>query len=421
MGYKRRSAATGAHPRAPGVCYHARVDDLAKPDYAALANRPPLEAARAIVPLIRRESNRMHEERELTPEIVAALADARLFHMYLPRSLGGRELAPPEYLPVVEALGHADASTGWCVNQGAVFMMNSAFMDRGAAEAIWDSPRTVIANGPSPTAEARRAPGGYRLTGRWTFSSGFPHATWLAGLAHIANADGERERGARGGPVLRHLIFPKEHATRHDTWHTRGLRATGSYDFEVNDLFVPEEYSVWNYGDPVREPGPLYHYSTVILFACGFASVALGVARAGLDAFVEFAVGKLPRGDRSRLIDKQVVQAQLGQAEMRWRSGRYGLHGAVRDVWARVQANDGLELEDQIALRGAATHAIHLAKEAVDIVYEACGSDAIFEYHPLQRCFQDIHAITQHVQGRLAHYEAVGQFLLGLEPDPQWL
>ncbi len=363
----------------------------------------------------------MHEERELTPEVATALADARLFHMFVPRSLGGRELPQPEYLPVVEALGYADASTGWCVNQGAVFMTTSAFIDRGAAKRIWDSPRTVIANGPSPTALARRVPDGFRVTGRWTFSSGFPHATWLAGLSVLADEHGERERGPKGEMVVRHMIFPKSAAIRHDTWHTRGLRATGSYDFEVKDLFVPEECSVWTYGDPVKEPGPLYAYSMVLLFACGFASVALGVARAGLDAFIDFAGGKLPRGDRTRLADKQVVQSQVGAAEMKWRSGRYGLHGAVREVWDRVSTTGRFEVADRVALRGAATHAIHLAKETVDIAYEACGSDAIFEHHPIQQRFQDIHAITQHLQGRLAHYETVGQLALGLEPDRQWL
>ena len=390
-------------------------------DPRTLAEKPPLAAARALAPLVRREAGRMHEQRELTPEIATALADARLFHMFVPRSLGGRELPHPEYLPVVEALGHADASTGWCVNQGAVFMTSSAFMDRGAAERIWDSPRTVIANGPSPTAEARRVANGYRVTGRWSFSSGFPHATWLAGLAVLADEHGERVPGPNEEMVVRHMIFPKSAATRHDTWHTRGLRATGSYDFEVNDLFVPEENSVWTYGDTVKEPGPLYAYSMVLLFACGFASVALGVARAGLDSFIDFAGGKRPRGDRRRLADKQVIQSQVGTAEMKWRSGRYGLHGAVREVWDRVCTSGRFEIADRVALRGAATHAIHLAKEAVDIAYEACGSDAIFEHHPIQQRFQDIHAITQHLQGRRAHYETIGQFALGLEPDRQWL
>ena len=390
-------------------------------DPRALGEKPALAAARALAPLVRREAARMHEQRELTPEVATALADARLFHMFVPRSLGGRELPQPEYLPVVEALGHADASTGWCVNQGAVFMTSSAFLDRGAAERIWDSPRTVISNGPSPTAEARRGANGYRVTGRWSFSSGFPHATWLAGLAVLADEHGERVRSPNGEMVVRHMIFPKSAATRHDTWNTRGLRATGSYDFEVNDLFVPEENSVWTYGDTVKEPGPLYAYSMVLLFACGFASVALGVARAGLDSFIDFAGGKRPRGDRRRLADKQVIQSQVGAAEMKWRSGRYGLHGAVREVWDRVCTSGRFEIADRVALRGAATHAIHLAKEAVDIAYEACGSDAIFEHHPIQQRFQDIHAITQHLQGRRAHYETIGQFTLGLEPDRQWL
>jgi alkylation response protein AidB-like acyl-CoA dehydrogenase len=147
----------------------------------------------------------------------------------------------------------------------------------------------------------------------------------------------------------------------------------------------------------------------------------MGLARTMLDAFVELARDKTPRGGRRTLRDNHVVQSQVAQAEARLRSARMFLVGSLDEIWRAVGRSGTLTLDQRMTIRLAATYAIHLAKEVADIAYQAAGSSAIFTAGPFERRFRDIHAVTQQLQGRQAHFETVGQFLLGLDPDTQFL
>lgn len=377
---------------------------------------PPLRAAHELAPRIRAAQDQIDAQRELPPALAAQIADAGLFRMLVPRSIGGAELDFPTYLRAVQVVAAADGSTGWCVNQAAVFATRAAFVPKDVALEIWGEPRAVVANGPPPGGEAVPFERGYRLSGRWTFSSGCRHATWLAGIARV-HEDGRARRNPDGTPDVRILLLPKREARIIDAWDVRGLRGTGSHHFTVQDLFVPTEraHSIW---DPALESGPLYVIPMNLLFSCGFAAVALGVARSALDSVLELCGSKRPRSVRSILRDQPVVQRQVGEAETVWASARAFLHESAREIWEHVCDRHEISMKQRIRLRMASTHAIRLAARAVDMAYEVAGSDAIFESQPLQRRFQDIHVITQHVQGRGAHYESIGRFLLGLEPDP---
>jgi indole-3-acetate monooxygenase len=383
-----------------------------------------LEAARALAPRIAAAADQADRDRALPPEIVDALAEAGLFRLLVPRSLGGAELALLDYLPVIEVLARADASTAWCVNQSCVRATTAAWLDPVVAgELFGRDGSAAIANGPLP-GRAVAVPGGFRLSGRWSFASGCRHATWLAAVATVVEGDSPRQR-PDGAPDLRHLILPVEQARLEPSWDVAGLRATGSDSFVVEDVFVPAERAVAVGRDPLREPGPLYRLPMNLLFAAGFAMVALGTAAAALEAFIELAGGKTPRGDRALLRDQPVVQLQTAQAEAHRRAGRTYLLAAVADAWAAaVRATAGapdVEVEPRAALRLAATHAIHLSTQAVDLVYAAAGASAIYADNPIQRRFQDVHVATQHVQGRLSHYQVVGRHVLGLEPDLLWM
>ena len=377
----------------------------------------PLETARALAPLIRQYADQIDEQRELPRPLFEALADAGLFHLVIPRSLGGGELDLPTYIQVIEELGKADASTGWCINQGGVFATYSARLPRELARAIWiDTPRSVVANTPVPDATAIPVEGGYRVTGRLSFSTGCRHASWLATFAKILD-NGQPRRLADGELDVRYLFVPVSEAEILDTWRVHGLRGTGTHHFTVTDVFVPQERTFLAASAPLREPGPLYVIPRTLLFASGDASVALGTARSALDTLVELAGGKTPRGVKGLLRDQALVQSQMGHAEAHLHAGRALLSETVREVWDAVCATGDITIEQRVALRLAATHAIHLAVKVVDTAYNAAGATAIYQSCPLQRHFQDIHVITQHIQARLAHYESVGRFYLGLEPD----
>jgi alkylation response protein AidB-like acyl-CoA dehydrogenase len=380
-------------------------------------DQPLLDVARKLAPQIRSYADEIEAERELPRPLFEALADAGMFHMALPRALGCPEIDLPTYIQVIEELGKADASTAWVINQGGIFATYAARMPHDVARAIWiDTPRSVVANTPAPSAKAVVVPGGYRVTGCQGFSTGCRHASWLAAHAQIIE-NGHPRLLENGQPETRYLFVPVAEAERLDTWHVRGLRGTGTHDFAVHDVYVPAERSVLAAAAPLVETGPLYRIPRTLVFASGDAAVALGVARACLAAFYELAGAKTPRAIRGLLRDQPMVQADIGHAEADLRAGRAFLTEAVRDLWASVSATGTISLDQRAALRIAATHTIWLAVQVVDTVYNAAGATSIYKGHPLQRAFQDMHVISQHVQARRAHYELVGRHWLGLEID----
>jgi len=376
----------------------------------------PLEAARKLGPLIRSSAAETDAQRELPRPLFEAMADAGLFRLALPRTLGGSEMDLPSYVEVIEEIGRADASTAWVTNQVAIFATYAARMEPAAARAIWvDPPRSVVANTPLASAQAVVVPGGYRVTGRQGFSTGCRHASWLA--AHATVSENGRPRLDEGQPEMRYLFVPRPQAELLDTWQVRGMRGTGTHHFAVHDVFVPEERTVKSVTAPLVERGPLYRLPRTLVFASGDAAVALGTARSCLGAFVELATTKTPRAMDALLRDQATVQSDVGRAEARLRSGRAFLFEAVRETWEAVVTTGGVTLDQRANLRLATTHGIRLAVEVVDMVYNMAGATAAYEASPIQRHFQDVHVMSQHLQARLAHYELVGRHWLGLKID----
>ena len=375
-----------------------------------------LEAARKLAPMIRAAADETDAARELPRPLFEAIADAGIFHLAVPRALGGAEIDAPSYVEVIEELGKADASTAWAINQGAVFATYAARMPRDAARAIWiDPPRAVVANTPVASGRAIVVPGGYRVTGRHGFSTGCRHATWVASHAQVI--DNGEVRLENGQPEARYMFVPVAEAERLDTWHVRGMRGTGTHHFAVNDVFVPAERTVLSGTAPLLEPGPLYKIPRTLLFASGDAAVALGMARSSLETFFELAGAKTPRAMQALLRDHSMIQVNVGHAEAAVRTGRAFLLETIREIWSHLMATGTITLDQRATLRLATTHGIRLAAQAIDIVYNAAGATAAYDGNLIQRHFQDIHVITQHLQGRLANYELVGRHWLGLPVD----
>ncbi|HYE94464.1 MAG TPA: acyl-CoA dehydrogenase family protein [Terriglobales bacterium] len=375
-----------------------------------------LDAARKLAPQIRASADEAEALRELPKGLFADLFDAGFVHMALPRSIGGAELDLPTYVQVIEEIGKADASTGWVVNQLAIFGTYASRMPIEMGRHIWiDTPRGCVANTPAATAKAVVVPGGYRVTGRQGFSTGSRNAAWVAAHAQVID-NGEVRRDEAGDPLALYLFVPVAEAELLDTWKVRGMRGTGTHHFAVNDVFVPAERTVLSTGAPLREKGPLYQVPRTLCFASGDAAVSLGMARVCLDTFMELAGSKTPRSVPTLLREVPMTQLHVGQAEAALRSGRAFLMEAVRDIWEAALASN-VTLEERAKLRLATTHGIRLAAQVIDTVYNAAGATAAYEDHLLQRHFQDIHVITQHLQGRFAHYELAGRYWLGLPID----
>ncbi|MGH7055338.1 MAG: acyl-CoA dehydrogenase family protein [Stellaceae bacterium] len=382
------------------------------------AGGDPLAAARALAPLLAAEADEIERRRELTEPVLAALIERGLFRLLLPKALGGAELPPAEFVAVIEEVARYDASTAWCLGQANGCAMTAAFLAPEAAQEIFGPPGSVVAWGPPGPAECRAAPGGYRLSGSWSFASGSHHATWLGAHVPVVAPDGTPRRRPDGGAILRTLLFPKAAARMSDIWHVVGLRGTGSDMYAVSDLFVPERHAVLR--DPAAAPrrgGALYRFSASTLYSAGFAGVALGIARSVFAAFVELARDKIPRGARRTLRDDNVIQSEVAQAEARLSSARAHLLGALADIWCEVCGTGGLTQDHTVTIRLASTWAIHQSRDVVESLYHAAGATAIFAGQPFERRFRDIHAVAQQYQGRQAHFETVGQVLLGLPAD----
>src|SRR5215471_13578440 len=327
------------HAPWPGRLQIARID----------VTLSPLEAARKLAPRIRSSADEIDAARELPRPLFEAMADASLFHLAVPRAIGGVEVDLPTYVQVIEELGKADASTGWVVNQGAIYATYSARMPPAHARAIWiDPPRAVVANTPAATATAVVVPDGYRVTGRQGFSTGCRHATWVA--AHAQVIENGEVRLDRGEPEMRYLYVPVGEAELLDTWHVRGLRGTGTHHFAVHEVFVPAERSLLARTAPLIETGPLYQIPRGLVFASGDAAVSLGVARSCLATFYELAGAKTPRFMTGMLRDQPLVQADVGHAEADLRAGRALLTETVRDVWATVSIGGTLSMDQRAAL-----------------------------------------------------------------------
>jgi indole-3-acetate monooxygenase len=377
-----------------------------------------LRRARELGPELEVAAEEIERRRELPDPIVEALTERGLFRLLLPRAFGGAELRPAAYVAVIEEIAKHDASTAWCLGQACGCTMTSAHLDPEVALEIFGGKRGIVAWGPPGPAEARAVSGGYRLTGTWSFASGSHHATWLGAHVAILTPDGTPQLRPDGGPVVRTLLFPKASAKFADIWHVVGLRGTGSDSYTVTDLFVLEKYTVLREATPKpRQPGRLYAFSSSNIYASGFAGVALGIARGALDAFIDLARDKIPRGAKQTLRDNNMIQAQVSQSDARLSSARAFLLGSLDEIWREVGKAGRLTMDHNTTIRLASTWAIHQAREVVDTAYHAAGATAIFESNPFERRFRDIHTVIQQYQGRQAHFETVGQALLGLEPE----
>jgi alkylation response protein AidB-like acyl-CoA dehydrogenase len=383
----------------------------------------PLERARALGPLLEDLAEQTEQERRLPAPVLRALHDAGLFRLLLPRSLAGGEVDPVTFVRVIEEVARHDASAAWCLCQAAGCSMTAAYLPPAAARAMFGDREAVLAWGPSLDARAVAVDGGYRVTGTWSFASGCRHATWLGGYCAIREPDGSARRRPDGTPDGRTMLFPAAQAALIDVWHVTGLRGTGSDTITVTDLFVPHEHTV-SRDDPAerRHPGPLYCFPSGSLYASGFAGVAMGLAQTSLDAFIELAREKEPRSSRRPVRDSGLVQAQVAQAEAQLGSARVFLLDALTRIWGDVSRSaSDLDLEQRVQIRLASTYGIHQARQVVDTVHHAAGSTAVFTSSAFERRFRDMHTVTQQLQGRQAHFETVGRYLLGLPPDQTFL
>ena len=378
-------------------------------------------AAAALAPQIRATRDEIETARRLPAPLVRALAQAGLFQLNLPRTMGGPESDPLTSFRAVEELSRIDGSVGWCASTSISGSSFGGWLPADVGRALFGQPPDVrIAGSNRPEGQARIVDGGYRVGGRWEFASGIDHANWLACTCEVVDDHGPRLT-PDGTPEIRTLLVPAEAATVHDTWSVMGMCGTGSHDFVVDDVLVSAEHT-FSILDPPLDAGPLYHPRLfMVVIRAPFGGIALGIARGAMDAFVELATHARSSSSATLLRERPLVQTTVAQAEVIISAARAYLLDAIGTAWTAVcdgKPDPGREIAEA---RLAITNAFRESVRAVDLLFHAAGTNAIYRKHPLERFFRDIHAAVQHGAGMASNFESGGQVLLGLRPrDVGW-
>jgi alkylation response protein AidB-like acyl-CoA dehydrogenase len=340
--------------------------------------------------------------------------------MLLPRAYGGEEVDLGTWFRAMEALAKLDGSTAWCVGQMNGCAATACAVDPAVARDIWGPPRAALSWGPPLKARADEVDGGHRVSGEWQMSSGSRHATWIGLTASVFDRNGAPVPPPPGTTAACTFFVPADAVTWVDSWDVIGLNATNSGGYKVEDRFVPKGYSAYRERIlDTRIDTPLYKFPLNTFFSIGFSAVALGLARAMLDAAVALAEKK-PRAAKYALGENHLVQFQIGDAEARLRSARGYVESTAERVWQTVVATGELTTPLRIDVRMATTFAIGEAKTVADVAWETAGATAIFASSPFERRYRDLRTMTQQMQGRKTHLQDVGAYLLGLEPGLQF-
>jgi indole-3-acetate monooxygenase len=373
-----------------------------------------VERVQALAPIVKQWRDIGEQERHMPHSLFEALRDAGVFRMSVSKTVGGAEVDDETIVQVIEELSRQDGSVGWNVMIASGAAIAASYLPAVALREVYrGGPSTVIAGALLPQGAAIPVPGGFRLTGRWTFASGCQQADWMAGSSAVM-AHGTPRLRPDGRPDIRTFFLPVGDCEILDTWHTAGLRGTGSHDWRVTDVFVPEERSFPVLRDGPSEPGALSIRDFVAYGGARIAAVALGIARDAIDAFTALAMTKTPILATSPLATQHTTHERVGRAEARLRSGRALLYETVRELPHSPTWSEALSEDLRASIRLASAHVAQSAAEAVDLMFNAAGTTSIYASSRLERCFRDVHVATQHIAVAPSNIEMVGQYFLGL-------
>ncbi len=392
----------------------------------AMPDDPPImHAVAELVPTIKAYADEAERSRRIPEQILAALRNVGVFAMAMPRAWGGLELDPITQVRVLETLGAAHGSTGWCAMVGCDGGYMSAFLDQEVAREMYADVNVATAPTITPTGKAIKANGGYRVSGRFPFASGCEHSTWMVAGCVVHNEGGSPSQSQNGVPETRQCFIPASQCRIVDTWEAIGLRATGSHDYIVEDVFVPLERTFSFQTLTIRRPGPLYAFPWMFLVKA--AAPLLGIARQAIDAAAAAAVRRPARRyiiggsieAEKKLSDEALVQGAIARAEALLGCARSYLFDSIGSLWDSLCEGRPITHEQAARLVTLYATVAELCVNAAETSYRALGGHAVYTSCEAERCLRDLFAARQHVMGSLKMYEVAGQLLLGLSPA-QW-
>lgn len=366
-----------------------------------------LAAIAKLAPLVDEHQRAFDRDRRLPDAVFRALADAGLFRLWLPATMGGPELSPIEFMRVVEAASALDGSVGWIVANGAGMSRVAGYLPEAVAREWFAASDAFIVSATGAIGSAEPVEGGYRVSGRWPFGSGSHHATRFMGLAAVKDS---------GQPPICCYVA-RDQVTIHDTWHVSGLRGTGSCDFEITSAFVPTDHTHDLIAPIPTQPGPVYRIPGLSIFPWSITGAPLGIASGAMAAFTKLATKNKTRlGTTIRLQDREIVQSALGRSEAILGAARAFLAEAMNELAGSLDEGGERSMQARARLRIACAYAAEGATSIVQMLATEAGAVAIFETSSLERAVRDVQAAVKHVAMSPYSYIVAGRLRLGMDP-----
>ena len=369
---------------------------------SALTAATMIERFDRIRPLLAEQSSRFDADRRVSDEAFGALSEAGFFRLLLPASLGGCGLSPLDFMTVVEHAAALDGTIGWLVGNGGGMSRAGGYLSVDAAQQVFGKPSAFVASSTGAIGKAVPAEGGYRITGRWPFASGAPHATTFAPLCEVDDGSGRI--------VL--AFLPREAVDPIDNWHVSGMKGTGSWDFEAHNVFLPAQFVCDFQPDP-SHAGVVYRLPGVSAFVWTVATVPLGIAKGAIDAFIALSSGHRRQGVTIPLAERELVQAEIGRCLSRRRAAGAYMRSAMSALCASVEGDGSDLVAMRIDFRLACSHAAEVAVGVVLQVNDLIGARALSESQPFERRERDVRAAAKHVAMSAEQFVVGGRYALG--------
>jgi alkylation response protein AidB-like acyl-CoA dehydrogenase len=367
------------------------------------------ESIRRAAEVARDGADTAEQQRRLPSRTATVLAEGGLFTMCLPEAYGGPGTGPVAMIDAIVEVATGDGSAGWCSGIASTTSSMAAFLEPEVARTIFSTPTVATGGVFAPNGRGITDGSGFRVTGRWQWGSGTQHCDWIVGGAMCDDG------------TQRVCFFEADQVEFHDTWHTAGMRGTGSLDISVIDAFVPAERTVVPGVGPVYVDDPIARFPNFTLLALGLAATGLGVARRALDELVALASVKTPQFSSRTLAQSGFAQTEFARAEARWRAARAFLRDEVDSAWGTAARGGSVPVERRVAMRLAAAHAASECVAVTDAAWTLAGGAAVYDSSALGRCVRDAHVVTQHIMVAPKLNEVLGKHLLGVDFDARMI
>jgi alkylation response protein AidB-like acyl-CoA dehydrogenase len=368
----------------------------------------PVDRALSLESLVREHADSADEHRRLPKEVAVAFAENGLYRIAAPKIFSGEESDPMTQIETIEAISRFDGSAGWNLMIGIeVFGLVSPGCD--PCRDLIEDPMVVMCGSTAAVGRADKENDGYRINGEWQFVSGCHNSSVFSATVRLY------EDGEPGSQTFSAMIGSPDFNIQ-DTWHVGGMRGSGSHDVTVTDVWIPATQIIPFLGTADSDQ-PLMRFPLGARLAYNKVAVSLGLARAGLDAFVDLAEGKMPRFSSKSLRERPSAHRAIAEAEVRVRSSRALVMELVDELWQQVLTRGHITTKARALFQIACSDAVKGCVEAVDLVADAAGTSANFQANPLERISRDVRVVRQHLTVASLHIEDGGRALLGLEPE----